>query len=239
MAQPMKLSFTQDVMETSPRKLEILGARRVLADGRVFRYAKAGAGGVAAGKLVVAGCAVSAHVNLTAPEAAVGQRVLTLTLGAAAAAENAYEDGYLQVNAADGQGHQYRILSNAACAASGQMTLTLAEPLRAALTAASRVTLVASPWSGVASSDQEENLPVGIAPCDAAEGRHFWSQTGGPALYLAADASVPGTMLVPSSTAGALAGAGSPAAQDKPITAVAWATAGAAGQYKPCYLVMD
>jgi hypothetical protein len=150
MAQSMKLCFTQDVMETSPRKLEILGARRVLADGRGFRYAMAAPAGVSAGKLAMARTAVPQHVNLDGTPAAVGERVLCLTLGAAPAAENDYEDGYLQVNAQAGQGHQYRILSNSACAAGGRMVLTLAEPLRAALEAASKVTLAASPWRGAA-----------------------------------------------------------------------------------------
>jgi hypothetical protein len=235
----MKLCFTQDVMETSPRKLEILGARRILADGRGFRYAKAAASGLTAGKLAMAGVAVPQHVNLDAPAAEVGERVLCLTLGAAPAAENDYEDGYLQVNAQAGQGHQYRILSNSACAALGRMVLTLAEPLRAALEATSKVSLTASPWRGVAASDQEENLPAGVAPCTVPGGHFFWSQTSGPALCLSADAAAPGTMLVPASTAGAVAGAGSPAAQDKPVLAVAWAVAGAAGQYKPCFLTMD
>jgi hypothetical protein len=45
--------------------------------------------------------------------------------------------------------------------------------------------------------------------------------------------------MVPAATAGAVAGAGSPAAQDKPVLVVAWAAAGAAGQYKPCLLTMD
>ncbi len=239
MAQPMKLCFSQDVMETSPRKLEILGARRVLADGRGFRYALAAPGGVPAGKLCMAKAAVPQHLGLDAPAAAVGERVLCLTLGAAPAAENDYEDGYLQVAAAAGQGHQYRILSNSAAAASGRMVLTLAEPLRTALDSAAKVSLIASPWRGVAPSDQEENLPAGVAPCAVPGGHHFWSQTSGPALCLAADASGPGTMLVPAATAGALAGAGSPAAQDKPFVAVAWASAGVAGQYRPCCLTLD
>jgi len=239
MAQPMKLCFSQDVMETSPRKLEILGARRVLADGRGFRYALAAPGGVPAGNLCMAKTAVPQHVGLDAPAAAVGERVLCLTLGAAPAAENDYEDGYLQVASAAGQGHQYRILANSACAASGRMVLTLAEPLRSALDGTTTVSLTASPWRGVAPSDQEENLPAGVAPCDVPGGHHFWSQTSGPALCLSADASGPGTMLVPAATAGALAGAGSPATQDKPVVAVAWATAGVAGQYAPCCLTLN
>ena len=51
MAQPMKLSFTQDVTETSPAKREAVGALRITADGRKFRYAKAGAAALAAGSM--------------------------------------------------------------------------------------------------------------------------------------------------------------------------------------------
>ena len=115
MAQPMKLSFTQDVTETSPAKREAVGALRITADGRKFRYAKAGQAALTAGTLGLAPTAVSEHQHLAANPAAVGDRVLSLTVGAEPVMENAYEDGFLQVADSDGKGRQYRILSNTAC----------------------------------------------------------------------------------------------------------------------------
>ena len=50
----MKLSFTQDVGETSPAKREAVGALRITADGRKFRYAKAGSAALPAGAMLLA-----------------------------------------------------------------------------------------------------------------------------------------------------------------------------------------
>lgn len=239
MAQPMKLSFTQDVAETSPAKREAVGALRITADGRKFRYAKAGLAALTAGTLGLAPTAVAGHQNLAASPAAVGERVLTLTVGATPVAENAYEDGYLQVAEADGKGRQYRILSNTACPAGGSVVLTLAEPVRAALTTASKVSLVPSPWAGVTASATEENLPAGVAPCDVPAGHYYFAQTGGVACCLAGGTAPIGAMLVPGATAGSLAAMNATLAVDQPVAGVAFAAAAAAGRHQPCFLTLD
>lgn len=239
MAQPMKLSFTQDVGETSPAKREAVGALRITADGRKFRYAKAGPAGLAAGTLALAPAAVSAHCDLPASPTAVGERVVALAVGNAPVAENAYEDGFLQVAAADGRGRQYRILSNTACPAGGKVVLTLAEPVRSALTAASRVSLVPSPWSGAGASATGENLPVGVASCDVPAGHYYFAQTGGVACCLAAGAASVGSMLVPAATAGALAAMNATLDVDQPVAGVAFGAAFADGRHQPCYLTLD
>lgn len=238
MAQPMKLSFTQDVMETSVLKKEILGALRILADGRKFRYARAGAGGVGVGLLAMAPKAAALLTDQAASAARIGDRALTLIVGADVA-ENAFEDGYLQITDAEGKGHQYRILSNAAALAGAGAALTLAEPLKAALDATSRYSLIPSPWAGVAAIGVAENVPVGVSPCAAAAGRYFWLQTGGPCVCLSADASDVGTMMVPGATAGSLAGMKATLDVNQPVIALALACAGSAGLYKPFFLKID
>jgi len=239
MAQPMKLSFTQDIGEISPAKREAVGALRITADGRKFRYAKAGVSGLAAGSLGMAPAAVPDHCNLPATPAAVGDRVVSLVVGKTAVAVNAYEDGFFQVAAADGQGRQYRILSNTACAAAGSVVLTLAEPIRAALTATSRVSLVPSPWGGVTASATKENLPAGVATCDVPAGHYYFSQTGGVACCLAAGPAAVGTMLVPGATAGALSAMNASLDVDQPVAGVAFAAAMADGVCQPCFLTLD
>ena len=239
MAQPMKLSFTQDVGETSPAKREALGALRITADGRKFRYAKAGATAVPAGSLVMAPAAVPAHINRQASPAALGERVVSLVVGAAAVTENAYEDGYLQVAASDGSGRQYRILSNTGCPAGGTVVLTLAEPVRAALTTDSVVSLVPSPWCATTASATEENLPAGIATCDVPPGHYFFAQTGGVACCLAAGTAAVGSMLVPGAAAGSLAAMNASLDVDQPVAGVAFAAAFADGKHQPCLLTLD
>jgi hypothetical protein len=235
----MKLSFTQDVTETSPAKREAIGALRITADGRKFRYAKAGGTAMSAGSLGMAPAAVAAHQNLSATPAAIGDRVLSLTVGAAAVAENAYEDGYLQVAEAAGKGRQCRILSNTACAAGGTVVLTLAEPLRTALTTTSKVSLVPSPWGGVAASATEENLPVGVAPCDVPAGHYFFAQTGGVACCLAAGTAPVGSMLVPGAAAGSVTAMNATLDTDQPVAGVAFAAAFTDGRCQPCFLTLD
>ncbi len=239
MAQPMKLSFTQDVSETSVAKREAVGALRITADGRKFRYAKAGSAGLSAGAMGLAPAAVPEHLDLPASPAGVGDRVLSLTVGASPVAENAYEDGYLQVGDAGGKGRQYRILSNTACSASGTVILTLAEPLRAALAGTSTVSLVPSPWGGVSASATEENLPVGVTPCDVPAGHYYFAQTGGVACCLSAGAAPVGAMLVPGAAAGSLAAMNPTLDVDQPVAGVAFAVAGADGRCNPCFLTLD
>jgi len=239
MAQPMKLSFTQDVSETSPAKREAIGALRITADGRKFRYAKAGSTALASGSMGLAPAGVANHLNLTATAASVGDRVLSVTVGATAVAENAYEDGFLQVAETDGSGRQYRILSNTACAAGGTVVVTLAEALRAALTTASKVSLVPSPWCGVTTSATEENLPAGVAPCDVPAGHYYFAQTGGVSCCRAAGAPAVGSMLVPAATAGSLGAMNATLDVDQPVTGVAFAVAGTDGRCSPCFLTLD
>ena len=239
MAQPMKLSFTQDVGETSPAKREAIGALRITADGRKFRYAKAGAASLPAGSLAMAPAASAQHVNRPAAPAAVGDRVVSVVVGTTAVAENAYEDGYLQVADSDGQGRQYRILSNTACPAGGTVICTLAESVRAALTANSRVSLIPSPWCGVAASATEENLPAGVAVCDVAAGQYFFAQTGGVGCCLAAGTAGIGSMLVPGALPGSLTAMNAALDVDQPVAGVAYAAAFADGKHQPCLLTLD
>lgn len=187
----------------------------------------------------MAPAAVPAHLGRAATPAAVGDRVVSIVVGATAVAENAYEDGYLQIASGDGGGRQYRILSNTACPAGGTVILTLAEPLRAALTAASAASLVPSPWCGVAASATEENLPAGVAPCDVPAGHYFFAQTGGVACCLAAGTAAVGSMLVPGAAAGSLAAMNAALDVDQPVAGVAFAAAFADGKRQPCLLTID
>ena len=238
MTQPMKLSFTQDVGETSQAKREAIGALRITADGRKFRYAKAGSD-IPAGSLAMAPVAIPAHTNRPATPAAVGDRVVSLVVGDAPAFENAYEDGYLQIVASDGRGRQYRILSNTACPAGGTTILTLAEPVRAALTTDSVVSLVPSPWCGVAASATENNLPAGIATCDVPPGHYFFAQTGGVACCLAAGTAGIGSMLVPGAVAGSLAAMATGSRSGTPIAGMAFASQANPGRHQPCFMTLD
>ena len=183
MAHPEKLSFTQDTTETSPGKREAVGALRIAADGRKFRYSKNGPFPLRAADAVTesGSKAARSNQNLVAGSGSLGDRVVSVFSSEEGIAENAYEDGYLQVVFGPGEGNQYRILANTGCPAGKETVLTLAEPLRANIEATSLATFIPSPWCGVVSVHGDGGRIVGVSPCDVPSGHYFFAQTGGVA----------------------------------------------------------
>jgi hypothetical protein len=238
---PMKRAgWNQGVFAQSATQKEELGALRILRDGRKFRYAKAGASALAAGKLAVA-AAVGATVMNEACVAAhlAGEMIFTETITAGTAyAENYFAGGYLQINDVTGEGHQYKITSSSAVTAAGtSITLTLDEPIRVALAINSEFTIVHSPWMATVES-ATLGLPVGVTPIVVTAAYFYWAQTGGPAVALSGNADAVGKPLFQStSTAGALSGADT--ASYYPQVAIAMGTVGVATEYKPVMLNLD
>jgi len=243
MSKPIKKAgFRQGIMEISSTKKEEIGTLRILQDGRKFRYAKAGASALSAGKMAVAATIASGHVNQTSVAASIGDKQLTLTVTAGTAiAENQLAGGYLHINDVTGEGYQYAIESNTALAADGtEISINLEEGIKVALTTSSEFTLVHSPWYGTVESDDEESLPVGIAPVAVTAAYYYWAQTGGPAISLVNGTPAVGTMLTLGATpAGALVAINTTLDIDQPICAIAWGTVGVSGEYKPVKLMLD
>lgn len=245
MTRPLKKAgFSQGIYAISATQKEELGTLRVLADGRMFRYAKAGASALAAGKMGIAPAIAADVTNEACASAhAIGDYVVeeTITAAVAAYAENFFQGGFLQVNDATGEGHQYKIQSSTAVAISGtSIALTLEDPIRVALVAAtSEFTLAQSPWQGVTESTTEESLPVGVAPVAVTAAYYYWAQTHGPALVLVAGTPAVGTMMTLSATAGALAAINATLDIDQPVCGIMHGTAGVATEYKPVFLMID
>jgi hypothetical protein len=240
---PMKqASFSQAINEQSSTCKELIGTLRITHDGRKFRYAKAGAA-LSAGTITAAAQLNAAHVNESVGMAVdVGETQLTLAITQGAAiAENQLVGGFLQINAGDGAGYQYSINGNSELDAAGtSITISLAEPIRKVLAAAtSKYTLIPSPWYGVVTSAVEENLPAGVPIIDVDEGNYFWCQTGGEALVKVAGAPTVGTSLTLSSTPGSLAATTTPLVVDIPPCGILWGTVGVAGEFKPVKLLLD
>lgn len=242
MATAMKNAFTGDVKEVHSEKREKLGTLRITSDGRKFRYAKAG-GALAAGKMCIGAVAEANHINVAVAAASIGDMTVSVTVGATAVAENAYADGYLQVNDGTGEGHAYLIASNTACDASGVTLVTLAEPIRAALVASStsEVSLIPSPWNGVTHSATEESVAAGVSVVVVPSGAFCWLQTGGVGCCLMSGAPGVGAPLTLGATAGALLAISATIATTvtQPIVGTTLATAGVSTEYKPVMLQMD
>jgi len=232
----------QGLFEESSTAKHRLGTRMQLADGRVFYYAKSG-GTLAGGKLCAAKQCQANHMNQSvAAAAAVGDKSVSLTVGATAVTANEYAEGWLHINDAAGEGHQYKIKRHPAVSASGTATFYLYDPIQVALTTSSEFTLVYNPFYGVAHTATEENVFVGIPPMAVTSGYYFWIQTWGPAIVLATTTAAVGNELIPGATAGSV-GYYSVTTQaavqfTKPTVGVQMGTAGVDTEYKPIFLML-
>lgn len=237
----MKTSaFRQGITAISATKKESLGCLRITNDGRSFRYAKAGATALAAGKATVAAAIVAAHIDgaIAAVNSTGTQATITVTAGTAIA-ENALQDGYLQVNDGTLEGYQYRIESNTAITSAGtSITLSLADPI-VGYDATTQVTLAHNPFRGTIISATPEAMPTGIPPVAVTAAYYYWSQTGGPAVALCTGTPAVGTMLTHGAADGSLGAVNATFDIDQPIVAIAWGIVGVDTDYKPVFLKID
>ncbi|TVM31164.1 hypothetical protein [Oceanidesulfovibrio marinus] len=228
-----KTMFSQGIHQVSEKQKEELGCVRYASGGRKFVYCQNGASAALdPGKVVAAPSAVANHINKAVGAVIpVGTKVLNITVGATAVAQNQYADGWLQVNDADNEGHQVRILSNTACDASGTTELVLEDGLPVALAATSEVSLIPSKFRGVAVAGVN-SLPVGV-PCLAVPAAfYFWAQVKGVANVLMSGTPAVGSMIVTAASGAAAAMAGT-LDIDNPIIGIMGFTAGVTTEYKP------
>ena len=193
--------WNQGIMETSSTQKEMVGALRILPDGRKFRYAQASATAIAPGfALQPAGLPTANHMNQSATAAAKGASVISFTVGATAVTTDQYKDGYLQINTgtAGTLGLQYQIKSHTTSAAgSTAISIELYDPLVKALVATTdKITLVANPYRGVSLGAVAYGC-AGVTPVAVPASYYFWSQTGGVANCVIVNATAKGSTLVP------------------------------------------
>lgn len=246
MARPQKRAgFAQGIMAIAADKKEAIGTLRVTHDGRKFRYARADASGLSAGKMSVAAVPNAQIINTHVVAASAGDRTIQLTglTWAADIDENGLAGGMLQINHGTNMGLQYLIESNTAFV-TGDTTIdiTLEEPLKEGLSASAttEVSIIPSLWYDTTESETEESIPVGIPPVDVTADYYYWSQTGGIAIALCHGTPAVGTMLVLSSMPpGGLRTMASSVDVDTPIVAKQIATVGVSGEYKPVQLLID
>jgi len=177
----------QSIYETSSTALARLGTRAVTGDGRVFRYAKAGASDIAAGVLCQGPAPFPNHKNIAVYAAAsVGDTQITVTLGNTPVTANYYAEGYLHANDNAPEGNIYKIKSHPSANANATLTLTLYDPIIEAFTTSSEVTLTKNPYDAIviAPNGGLTQVPVGVPIVDIAAGYYGWVQTWGPCPVL-------------------------------------------------------
>ncbi len=196
--------FNSDVYTSSATQQQDLGALGQTADGRRFRYVKAGGTALVVGKLQQAIAEDTGEQNLTPTATAVGATSLT-TSSTVTVTANQYQGGFVVVTVTPGEGYMYKIASHPAATAAA-LTLQLEDQIQVALTTSSRIDLVASPYNGVVvNPTSATSAPVGIAVFPITASQFGWVQCGGPATCLADGTVTVGTQLDASNgTAGAV-----------------------------------
>ena len=196
--------FAQSIYEISATPKETVGTLRILADGRKFRYAQAGAAALEAGKITEAPVLDADFCNKACPTAAIGDTEITVTHVATGAAYPAdyFRGGYLMIT--DGL-VQYPIVSSSAVTTSSTtIDLHLGQALMIALTSGKEFNLVASPWKYVITMANVPCMPTGVPQVEVTALYYCWLQTGGIGHCLVDATPTVGSMLVPDADDGAL-----------------------------------
>jgi hypothetical protein len=211
-------NFTSDIV-TTPSALTTVyaatatppiavGTKAITRDGRRFRFVKAGAVDLVVGNILQAAAQIADHQLAAVTATAVGARVVNVTPAGTGGAANLYAGGYAIIGVTPNLGDSYLIDSHPAITASTAFNLTLAadDAVRVAFTTATKLTLVANPYSGVIQSPVTTltGAVVGVAVSIIPANGWGWIQTGGPAALLVA--GTPGVglaVVVPGTAAGA------------------------------------
>lgn len=192
-----------DPFSSSADPVHDLGSIGIAADGRRFRYAKAGGSALVAGTLVQAPAEDTGDQNIAATAAAIGaKQVVTASM---TVTKNQYAGGLMIVTVTPGEGYAYRIKRHDAYT-SAAATFELLDPIQVALTTGSRLDFLPSPYNGVVINPAAaSSAPVGLAFNATPAGYYTWVQVGGPAAVLNDGGSTVGTNVSASNaTAGAV-----------------------------------
>ncbi len=231
-----------------------LGTMIELADNRAFRFARAGATALSAGKCGTAPVQKTNHQNQAVQAAAaIGATTVSLTLGATASVDNEYNEGLLVIGLTPGQGHAYRIASQPATSSAGTQTVTVSDPIQVALTTSSKYSLVHNRYNATVEGTVQTIRPAGV-PMTPVTGtvstptsatyvpQHYWAQSRGVAStlndqaialgsWLTLSASVSGAVIAMSGTYGT--------ALLTPKIGEMTVKVGVDAQYEPVVLMID
>ena len=174
--------------EASTTKSYELGTRLTTPDGRVFKYAKAGATLVPNFGCQNYNTQCVAYANIAHVVAQYSKTItldVAVTDGAAgdgAIAKNELRGGYFIIFPHDDNAINGMILTNTAIAAGGgEMTITVDIEMPTALTVdTDDIELMASPYEDVRSTNSDTKSIVGVPSVPATVGQYCWLQTWGP-----------------------------------------------------------
>lgn len=206
-----------------------IGTRGML-DDRVFRWAKFNdSTAIGPNKLVQAMAPVAAHVSeATGAAFTANETRASMVLGATAAAQNMYREGYLKIEGGTlGIGQLFKLKGHDFVAASGTLSVDLYDPVTTTTTGSEVTTLIANPWANVVIQPTTITAPaVGVTMVNYAaaatasvvtsgyeqtatgtwtQPRYGWLQTWGLAsVLLDTSAAVAGSGLIVGAVAGSV-----------------------------------
>lgn len=177
----------QGIHESNATRMHMLGELIFANDGRAYRYCKAGATALVAGKLQQSSAQDTGTQNLTAVAASVGDLSISASTTVTVDA-NEYAEGWAIITVTPGVGRQYKIKGHTAYSAAAP-TVNLFEPVKVALTTTSRIDLVRNPYYKVIVNPTTlTSSPAGVAVHPVVAGEFGWLQVGGVATILASGA---------------------------------------------------
>lgn len=210
------------------------------AESRCWKYAENGGTQADPGKLMVAADVVANHIDLSFTVApAVGDRQVTVTLGATAVSADDYRDGFVNVQDGTGEGRAYGVEGHPAAASAGNLVLDLKENVRAAgATGEANVNLVKNLYKDVViSAVDQADVPVGVFNETVPANQYSFIQTWGPAPVWQDEAVAIGDMVTIGTGA-----AGQVEADDaagEPLIGIQGHNTGVATEYQMVYLKLD
>lgn len=179
-------NIAQGIYEVSSIRMHNLGDRVTSEDGRKWVYVKAGATALIGGTLQQGPVPIANHSNMTASTQSVGDRLITVTLGATAVTANQYRRSYVFINAGTGVGYYYNVAYHPAASAGATVQLVLEDAIQVATnTATAKATLMINPYNGANQCPTTLTAGIiGLANAPIAASSYGWLQTFGPAPAL-------------------------------------------------------
>jgi len=240
------MNFTSPIQITAGQSNAIdtvqqymLGTKAVTRDGREFRYVQAGLAPLVPGNALQGPVVVPLHQANTAAVQVAGATSLTMTLGATAATANQYVNGSAVVSGSPGNGYVYAISGHPAANSGASLTVQLYpdDPVQVATSAASKISLIASPYAGVIQTPITTltGVVVGGAVTPIPASGYGWIQTRGVFAGLIDGSPAAGMAL---SCPGAAAGAFAINSGTLPMVGFTL-VAGVTGQNYPIFLTIS
>lgn len=172
--------------ESSVRQHQ-LGTLGVDKYGARYRYIQAGAVALVTGHLLQEAAEDTNYRSMAVDTAAaIGDKVVSVTLGGTAVTANQFEEGELVVETTPGIGQWRRIRRHEVqTSTTGSCDFTIYEPLKIALTTTSQVSVRKNAYDGVVDFPvTPTGAPIGVALYAMTIAYFGWVHSGGPGVAL-------------------------------------------------------